>query len=89
MIPPTLIGHTHAREPIEHTEQDLKTHAHGIGASRFGKSKWLEWFARVASDRRGRRGRIVAVAFAPGLVAVEEQHDATHFALLKQLKLSV
>jgi hypothetical protein len=46
VLPPILIGHTDEGEPIELTEQDLATHVHGIGASRFGKSKWLEWFAR-------------------------------------------
>jgi hypothetical protein len=54
---PILAGYTNpTREPdTENPERrektylsrnDLVTHLHGIGATRSGKSKWLEWFCR-------------------------------------------
>lgn len=54
---PLFIGYTNptqesdAEQPQKRqrlllTDQDLVTHIHGVGATRSGKSKWLEWFCR-------------------------------------------
>ena len=54
---PVLIGYTNLtgrpdqgapqnRQKVYLTEDDLVTHLHGVGATRSGKSKWLEWFCR-------------------------------------------
>lgn len=54
---PLFVGYTnHTRDPDEEaphrratvnlTDEDLITHIHGVGATRSGKSKWLEWFCR-------------------------------------------
>jgi hypothetical protein len=40
------IDKPHRREKVDLTEEDLVTHIHGVGATRSGKSKWLEWFCR-------------------------------------------
>lgn len=43
---PIFIGYSETGERIELDEEDLKTHLHGIGATRTGKSKMIEWIAR-------------------------------------------
>ena len=42
-------GRPEHREPVFLTESDLITHIHGVGATRSGKSKWLERFCRELS----------------------------------------
>lgn len=34
------------RQPLLLSANDLMTHLHGVGSTRSGKSKWLEWFCR-------------------------------------------
>jgi len=43
---PLFIGYGEDGERITLTEKDLETHLHGIGATRTGKSKMIEWIAR-------------------------------------------
>ncbi|HYN24644.1 MAG TPA: hypothetical protein VES69_06315, partial [Pyrinomonadaceae bacterium] len=54
---PLLVGYTNPtsepdaeaptrRQPVYLTEDDLGTHIHGVGSTRSGKSKWIEWFCR-------------------------------------------
>lgn len=43
---PIFIGRSEDGKPVELTAQDLETHLHGIGASRTGKSKLIEWITR-------------------------------------------
>jgi len=42
----TDAGDPQRRQKVDLTFQDLVTHVHGVGATRSGKSKWLEWFCR-------------------------------------------
>lgn len=39
-------GYGEGGEKIELTDDDLEAHVHGVGASRTGKSKMIEWIAR-------------------------------------------
>ena len=43
---PLLIGYGKEKRPVTLTAADLETHVHGVGASRTGKSKLVEWIAR-------------------------------------------
>jgi len=43
---PLLIGKTEDGKRLELTAEDFETHLHGVGASRSGKSKLIEWIAR-------------------------------------------
>jgi len=43
---PIFIGKDEDGQPIQLGEEELGTHIHGIGASRTGKSKLIEWIAR-------------------------------------------
>ena len=43
---PLFIGYDEEKRPLELTAEDLQTHVHGIGASRSGKSKMIEWICR-------------------------------------------
>lgn len=43
---PLFIGKDEEGREIELGEEDLGTHVHGVGASRTGKSKLIEWIAR-------------------------------------------
>ena len=63
LVNPLLVGYTNPtydpdankpghREKVYLTESDLITHLHGIGATRSGKSKWLEWFCRGLAMQR-------------------------------------
>ncbi len=61
------------REQVVVTEEDAVTHIHGVGASRSGKSKWLECFSRELSrqdlgftllDPQGKLSRDLANYFA-------------------------
>jgi hypothetical protein len=45
-VRPLFIGYTEEGERLELTDEDLETHVHGVGASRTGKSKLVEWIAR-------------------------------------------
>src|ERR1041385_5149944 len=49
---PVFIGRSDDGKPVELTARDLETHLHGIGASRTGKSKLIEWIAREFIRRR-------------------------------------
>lgn len=40
------VGEPSRRQGIYLTADDLGTHIHGVGATRSGKSKWIEWFCR-------------------------------------------
>ncbi len=51
---PLFIGFGESGERIALTDKDLETHVHGIGASRTGKSKLIEWMAReLIRENRG------------------------------------
>lgn len=51
---PLLIGYDERNEPLHLTADDLASHLLGIGASRYGKSKLVEWLCRqLIRDRRG------------------------------------
>jgi hypothetical protein len=53
-LKPLFIGYSESGERIALTDKDLETHVHGIGASRTGKSKLIEWMAReLIRDRQG------------------------------------
>ena len=41
-----FLGKTEDGERLELGPEDLETHVHGVGASRTGKSKLIEWIAR-------------------------------------------
>ena len=43
---PLFIGQDEGGHRLELTEEDFETHLHGVGASRSGKSKLIEWVAR-------------------------------------------
>ena len=49
---PLFIGFSEDGERIELTDEDLQTHVHGIGATRTGKSKMIEWLARELVRRK-------------------------------------
>ncbi|MCA9840106.1 MAG: TraM recognition domain-containing protein, partial [Trueperaceae bacterium] len=40
------LTHPERRVPLQLSEDDLISHIHGVGSTRSGKSKWLEWFCR-------------------------------------------
>ena len=46
MMRPIYIGQDDEDQRLELTHDDMNTHVHGIGASRSGKSKLLEWMCR-------------------------------------------
>ena len=51
---PFFIGKDEDGRPIRLGEKELETHVHGIGASRTGKSKLVEWIAReMIRNRQG------------------------------------
>lgn len=51
---PLLIGYDQENHPLRLAAEDFTTHIHGIGASRFGKSKLVEWICReLITSRRG------------------------------------
>jgi TraM recognition site of TraD and TraG len=51
---PLFIGKSEDGDPIRLGEGELQTHVHGIGASRTGKSKLIEWIAReMIRNRQG------------------------------------
>ena len=51
---PIFIGKDEDGESIHLGDRELETHVHGIGASRTGKSKLIEWIARaMIRDRQG------------------------------------
>ena len=43
---PIYIGQDDENKRLELTHDDMTTHVHGIGASRSGKSKLIEWMCR-------------------------------------------
>ncbi len=51
---PLFIGYAEDESPLELSADDLQTHVHGVGASRTGKSKLIEWIAReMVRSRQG------------------------------------
>ena len=51
---PIFIGKSEDGKPIRLGEDELQTHVHGVGASRTGKSKLIEWIAReLIRNRQG------------------------------------
>jgi hypothetical protein len=51
---PIFIGKDEDGHPIHLGDRELETHVHGIGASRTGKSKLIEWIAReLVRNRQG------------------------------------
>jgi len=51
---PLFIGFAEDGSRLELTEDDLQTHVHGVGASRTGKSKLIEWIVReMVLERQG------------------------------------
>ena len=51
---PIFIGKGEDGEPLRLGDEELGTHVHGIGASRTGKSKLIEWIAReMIRNRQG------------------------------------
>lgn len=49
-----FIGYAEDGSRLELTEDDLQTHVHGVGASRTGKSKLIEWIVReMVFERQG------------------------------------
>ena len=51
---PIFIGRDEDGQPILLGDRELETHVHGIGASRTGKSKLIEWVAReMIRNRQG------------------------------------
>lgn len=49
---PLFIGYGEDGNRIQLTDNDLETHLHGVGATRTGKSKMIEWIARELIRRR-------------------------------------
>jgi TraM recognition site of TraD and TraG len=45
-LKPLFIGYAEDGSRLELTAEDLETHVHGVGASRTGKSKLVEWMVR-------------------------------------------
>jgi hypothetical protein len=53
-VRPLFIGRTESEDQLLLSADDLSTHVHGIGATRSGKSKLIEWMARdLIRDGRG------------------------------------
>ena len=51
---PIFVGKDEDGKPVHLGERELQTHVHGIGASRTGKSKLIEWIAReMIRNRQG------------------------------------
>jgi len=51
---PIFIGKDEDGDPLRLGDRELETHVHGIGASRTGKSKLVEWIAReMIRNRQG------------------------------------
>ena len=49
-----FIGKDEDGQPIRLGDRELETHVHGIGASRTGKSKLVEWITReMIRNRQG------------------------------------
>lgn len=49
-----FVGYDEDNKRLELTVEDLQTHVHGIGASRSGKSKLIEWLCReLVRNRQG------------------------------------